>query len=230
MENQILAQLPSAQLERLLSQCESKRLRVGDVLSAVGVKHVYFPTEGLLSITLPVDGREGLEVALIGDEGMLGDSCGFDPQTQTMKAVVLSGGWAWRLGRASFSAELQSNAAFRASVELHTCAITGQLARGAGCARFHVIEARLARWLLMAADRLHSEEVDVTHASIAAILGVRRVGITHAAGSLRARQLIRYQRGHIAILDRVGLQSAACTCYTSISQPAVALCALPYAP
>lgn len=213
--NRLLAKLPPAQRKRLLAKCELEKLHIGDVLCEAGrpLTHVYFPTEGLISITSPIDGRADLEVALVGDEGMVGASLALVASDSTLQGVVQSGGWAWRLSAASFRKELQRSAALSALVNGYLATLIVQLARGSGCARFHVIQSRLARWLLMAADRIHADEFTVTQESIARILGVRRVGITSAAGALRQLQLIGYHRGHVTILDRLGLEAMACACY-----------------
>lgn len=215
--NRLLAALPRVDARRVQANSSPVVLTVGDVLSDIGqpIRHVYFPTSCLISQETSVAGRSSLEVGLIGDEGMLGISLALGIGVSPLGAVVRSTGSSLRMDNASFRRELERSKALRRVLNRYVHVLMGQFAQAAACTRFHVLEARLARLLLMTNDRAHSDTFHVTHEVLAHMLGVRRVGVTKAATSLQERDLIRYRRGNIEILDRPGLEAASCACYAT---------------
>jgi CRP-like cAMP-binding protein len=152
-------------------------------------------------------------VALAGNEGMYGVPVALGVDVAPVHALVQGGGHAWRIDSGDFRRELARSAPLRASVDRYVYVVMSQLAQTAGCNRFHVVEQRLARWLLMTSDRAHSDTFHITHEFLAFMLGVRRVGITTAASALQSRKLIAYVRGEMEIRDRKGLERASCGCY-----------------
>ena len=214
--NRLLDQLPRPERLRLLGHCEEIELAQGEILAEPRewIGHVYFPTTSSIARVIEAGGGASLGVALIGNEGMLGASLMLGIDSSQARAVVQSGGRALKMSATRFRAALTEGALRRAG-HWYLFVLFDQLARTSGCTRFHLLEERLARWLLMTSDRAHSSAFHMTHEHLAHTLGVRRVGITGAATSLQARKLIRYSRGEIVILDRKGLAAAACSCYAA---------------
>ena len=213
--NRLLAALPGADLEHVLASCESIDLIFADVLCVPGdpIRHVYFPTDSFISLVAPIDGYAGLEVGMIGNEGMFGIGLLLGVDVSPLHALVQGAGPALRMNAKRFHRELDDSPSLRSGLNRYLYVLISQLAQTAACTRFHVVEARLARWLLMTSDRARSDEFYLTQEFLSHMLGVRRVGVTKAAGSLQGRKLIGYSRGKITILDRSGLQTAACGCY-----------------
>jgi CRP-like cAMP-binding protein len=215
--NHLLADLPRAERERFIGACEPVELTSASVLAEPRkpVLHAWFPTGSIIVRTVPMDSRNSLEVGLIGNEGMLGVSLVLGVEVASFHAVVQGPGPALRMGVASLRRELEHCPALTRRLQSYLHVILGQIAQTAACTRFHVIEARLARWLLMTRDRAHSSDFRITHEFLAHVLGVRRVGVTRAATSLQDKALIGYSRGNISILDHHGLEAASCQCYAT---------------
>ena len=213
--NRLLTGLPAKEREQLLSHCESIQLSFAEVLYRTGdlIPNVYFPTGSFISLLTPLDGGAGLEVGLIGNEGMLGITLTLGIDIAPFQAVVQGAGSALRITTVAFLYELERNPLLRRLLKRYLYISMSQLAQSAACCRIHVVEERLARWLLMTQDRAHSDTFHITHLFLAYMLGVRRVGITKAASSLQRQKLISYRRGKITILNRIGLEDAACACY-----------------
>jgi CRP-like cAMP-binding protein len=212
--------LPANDLRRVLAACDTVELAFAEVLyrSNERIEHAYFPTTSFVSLIMPVDLSGSLEVGLVGNEGMLGIPLVLGLDVSTVHAVVQGAGRSLRLGVTAFRRELDRNPALQRGIDRYIYVRLRELAQTAACTRFHVVEARLARWLLMTQDRAHAKSFHVTQEFLAFMLGVRRVGVTHAAHSLQKRRLIDYRRGNITVLDRRGLKAASCGCYRADRQ------------
>ncbi len=214
-KNRLLDALPKAELQHFFERCESVDLAVGDVLVQAGepIRHVYFPTQGFMTLRMPFEAARSLEIGLIGDEGMWGAPVVLGVEESPFCVVVQGSGNAIRISTAAFCHELVSTPSLHHQLKRYSHFLMRQLAQSVGCARYHVIEARLARWLLMTCDCAHSHQIHATHELLSRMLGVRRVGVTRAAAALQQQQLIAYRRGDIVITDRSGLEGVACNCY-----------------
>jgi len=216
-ENHLIQLLPRADRAHLLAACEPAQLTLSEVLCEPGkpTRHVYFPTDGFISLVTLVEGHPGLEVGMVGREGMVGAQLALGMVTSPLHALVQGSGGALRIGAKAFRTELTRSVALQRQMNRYLYVLMAQLATSAACLRFHQIGPRLARWLLMTQDRAHADTFHVTHEFLAYMLGVRRVGITAAAGALQRVDLIEYTRGEMTVLDRSGLERAACSCYAT---------------
>ena len=215
--NHLIELLPRRDGARLLALCEPVQLVLSEVLYKAGepTRHVYFPTEAFVSLVSLIEGGAGVEVGMVGSEGMLGTHLALGVPTTPLHALVQGPGAAWRVESGAFGIELARSAALQRVLNRYLYVLMAQLAASATCLRFHLIGPRLARWLLMSQDRAHSDSFHVTHEFLAYMLGVRRVGITAAAGALQSSGAIEYHRGAFHVLDRGGLEAAACSCYAA---------------
>jgi CRP-like cAMP-binding protein len=213
--NSLLAALPGREYRRLLPGFEPVTLTFGDVLYEPGeaIRHVFFPGTSLVSLLTLVDGHLALEVGLIGRDGVVGIPLVLGHDVSAVRALVQGTGTAMRMAAARFLKEFRRSPPLQRELYRYTHTLMAQISQTAACNRFHVVEERLARWLLMTHDRVKSDRFRLTHEFLGHMLGVRRVGVTKAAHALQERKLISYSRGDIAVLDRVGLEAAACACY-----------------
>jgi hypothetical protein len=199
----------------MLAGCESVELAYADVLHNPGgrIEHVYFPTTAFISLIMPVGVASSLEVGLVGDEGMFGIPLVLGVDVSPRRAIVQGAGSALRMDAVSFRRELRRSKGLLGAVNRYAFVHLHQLAQTAGCTHFHLVEERLARWLLMTQDRAHSDTFHITHEFLSAMLGVRRAGVTTAALALQSKGLITYHRGHITVVSRRGLKAISCDCY-----------------
>jgi CRP-like cAMP-binding protein len=218
--NRLLAGLPDADRKRLVASCEPVELNFEEVLYEIGdrIGYVYFPTASFLSLVSAVDKNSNLEVGLAGVEGMIGSTLLLGVETASLKVLVQGAGPALRIDAAQFARELKRSPALKKRLNLYLYVLLTQVAQMAPCARYHLVEPRLARWLLMTRDRAQSNEFRLTQEFLAYMLGVRRAGITRAASNLQKRRLIRYTRGKMRILDARGLEAVSCDCYAAATQ------------
>jgi len=215
--NQLVARLPIADRVRLDAIGQLVELPLSQVLGEAGAstKHVHFPIDGFVSLLAQVDSEHVIEVGMVGREGMLGIQLALGVATEPLKSLVQGQGQALRIDAAAFRQELAASPALCSTLDRYVYVLLSQHARSAACLRFHKLEERLARWLLMSQDRAHSHVFQLTQEFLAYMLGVRRVGVTVAAGELQRRGLIAYVRGEMTIVDRPALELAACSCYAS---------------
>lgn len=215
--NRLLEGLPRKDRDRVLARCEEVDLAFGTILCEPGspYRHIYFPVTGFISTVATLGGHQPLEIRLIGDEGMLGATMALGVATIPLRAIVQGTGNAWRMAAPLFLRSLRDSPALSRMLRRYLYVLVAQLSQSTGCSRFHEVEARLARWLLMTHDRAHADHFHLTHDFLADMLGVRRSGITIAAGALQRSALISYTRGEIRILDRKGLEGRSCECYAA---------------
>ena len=213
--NRLLASLPADDLAHLSLLIDTVTVEVGDVLHEPGqaIRYIYFPSDSLISLLAVAEGRMTLEVGSVGREGMLGSSVALGHDVAQVRAVVQRAGRAGRIDSADFCAEFSRTESLQRLLYRYTDTLLAQAIQIAVCSRFHVLEARLARSLLITRDRLQSEKFHLTHEFLAHVLGVRRVGVTKAASALQQQKLISYSRGNIEILDSAGLEAVSCRCY-----------------
>jgi CRP-like cAMP-binding protein len=214
-DNRLLAALPNSDRRRLLASCEPVELALAEELYVPWepLRWIYFPSCGFISLIMPTGDSGAFEVGLVGNEGMLGIALVLGAEVSPQRAVVQGAGLALRMDAAPLRRELRRNKALRGEIDRYLHIRMGQLAQATICAHFHLLEARVARRLLMTQDRARANTFRVTQEVLASKLGVRRVGVTEAASSLQQRRLIHYSRGDITVLDRRGLMAASCKCY-----------------
>jgi CRP-like cAMP-binding protein len=213
--NRLLESLPIRMRRSFIADCEQIELIFTEVLCEAGeaIRYVYFPTDSFISLVTTLNDGSRLEVGIVGDEGMLSMSLVLGVNTSSQHALVQGAGSALRMPAAQFNRHIRDSQLLRDCLNHYVCVLLRQLALTAACTHYHVVEERLARWLLLTRDRAHSDRFYLTHELLAYMLGVRRVGITRAAVSLHALGLISYHRGEIIILDAPGLERTSCHCY-----------------
>jgi CRP-like cAMP-binding protein len=215
VRNRLIAELPVTQYKQFLAHCEPVTLVFGDILCEPdqALEYVYFPLTGHISLVALTEDHKPLEMGMVGNEGMLGGTLALGIADAHLRGVVQGSGSALRMSAQQLQCELQVIPELRTVMSRFVYVIMGQLAQTATCNCFHDVEARLARWLLMTDDRVHSDHFYLTHQFLANMLGVQRSAVTIAAGKLQSRKLIHYARGKISILSRSKLEAAACECY-----------------
>jgi len=216
--NHLLAALPDAELRRLLPQLDWVALPVGNVLYESGsrLSHVYFPTTALVSLLYELEDGTSAETAIVGNEGIVGIAVFMGGESRLGRAVVLGAGHGFRLGAQALKDEFERSGPLMELLLRYTQALITQIAQTAVCNRRHSLDQQLCRWLLLSLDRLPGDDIVMTQQVIANMLGVRREGVTEAALELQKLGLIHYARGHIAVLDRAGLEERACECYAVV--------------
>ena len=216
-QNRLLAALPGADRQRWLPKLELVSLRLGQVLYESGdtMSHVYFPTTAIVSLLYVMENGASAEIAVVGNDGLVGISLFMGGESTPNRAVVQSAGLGYRLASQSIKEEFQNPAVLHVLL-LYTQALITQMSQTAVCNRHHTLDQQLCRWLLLSLDRLHGNQLVMTQELIANMLGVRRQGVTEAAHRLQDAGLIRYARGCISVLDRSGLEQRTCECYAVV--------------
>ena len=214
-QNNLLRALPDAEFERLLPELEPVDMLLGQVLYESGgqLRHVYFPTTAIVSLLYVMKDGASAEIAVVGNEGMVGVALFMGGETTTSRSVVQSAGHAYRLKGQFLKDEFTRATSLQYLLLRYPQALLTQMAQTAVCNRHHSIDQQLCRWLLLSLDRLSSNRLSMTQELIANMLGVRREGVTEAAGKLQADGLIQYNRGNIVVLDRPRLEARSCECY-----------------
>ncbi|MHB1238259.1 MAG: Crp/Fnr family transcriptional regulator [Gallionella sp.] len=217
-QNHLLAALPAEIFERLSPHLELIQMPLGKVLYESGgqLQHAYFPTTAIVSLHYIMENGASAEVAGVGNEGVLGVSLFMGGNTTPSRATVQTGGWGYRLKARAMLEEFDRAGPLMRLMLRYTQALMTQMSQTAVCNRHHSVEQQLCRWLLLTLDRLTSSELTMTQELIAGMLGVRREGITEAAGHLQQAGVISYRRGHISVLDRSGLEARTCECYNVV--------------
>ena len=220
LQSRLLAALPAADYERLLPKLEPISLKLGSALYESGSSqgYVYFPTDSIVSLLYVMEDGSSAEIAVVGNEGVVGLALFMGGETTPSRAVVQSAGNAYRLGAGVLKAEFGRGGELQHLLLRYTQALITQMAQTAVCNRHHSVEQQLCRWLLLSLDRLPANELTMTQELIANMLGVRREGVTEAAGKLQDAGLIRYSRGKITVLDRPKLEARVCECYAVVKR------------
>jgi CRP-like cAMP-binding protein len=226
--NRILHALPAAERERLYSHLQLVPMALGEVIyeSGARLRHIYFPTDSIISLLYVLKDGESAEIAVVGNEGAVGVSLFMGGETTPSRAVVQSAGHAYRLSGARLKQEFERHGQMLTVLLRYTQSLITQMAQTAVCNRHHALEQQLCRWLLLSLDRLESNELTMTQELIANMLGVRREGVTEAAGRLQKQGVIRYARGKITVLDRPKLEKLSCECYAVVKKESDRLLAM----
>lgn len=219
-QNSLLAALPGDVQQRLSSHLELVHLPLGQVLYESGelVRHVYFPTDAIVSLLNVMENGASAEIAVVGNEGLVGISLFMGGESTPSRAVVQSDGYAYRLQGQRLTEEFDLHGDMLVLMLRYTQALITQMSQTAVCNRHHSIDQQLCRWLLLSLDRLPSDQLNMTQELIANMLGVRREGVTEAAGKLQRQGVIEYSRGHITVLDRIRLEQLSCECYAVVKK------------
>ena len=219
-QNHLLAALPTAEFERLAPNLELVPMPLGEVLYESGGKlqHVYFPTTSIVSLHYVIENGSTAEIAGVGNEGIVGISLFMGGNSTPSRAIVQTAGYGYRLNAQLMMEEFNRAGLMMRLLLRYTQALMTQMSQTAVCNRYHSVEQQLCRWLLLTLDRLSSDELVMTQELVASMLGVRREGITEAAGKLQHAGFIRYRRGHITVLDRSGLVAHVCECYAVVKK------------
>tara|TARA_R110002167_G_scaffold55838_2_gene158589 strand:+ start:7324 stop:8064 length:741 start_codon:yes stop_codon:yes gene_type:complete len=217
-QNNLLAALPAQELDTLAANLERVPLSLGDILYEPGtqLEHAYFPTTAIVSLHYVMASGASAETAGVGHEGVVGIALFLGGDTTPSSAVVQTAGHAYRLGKSLLLQEFNRAGILQGLLLRYTQALITQMAQTAACNRHHSVEQQLCRWLLLTLDRVPSNELVITQELVAGMLGVRREGITEAAGKLKHAGIISYRRGHITVLDRSGLEARTCECYAVV--------------
>lgn len=220
MQNHLLAALPEETFDRISTHLELTPMPLGLVLYESGdlLQHVYFPTTSILSLHYVMENGATAEIAGVGNEGVLGISIFMGGNTTPGRAIVQTGGYGYRIKTRTMMEEFNRAGPMMSWILRYTQALITQISQTAVCNRYHSVEQQLCRWLLLTLDRLPSNELAMTQELVASMLGVRREGITEAAGNLQRAGLISYRRGHITVTNRTGLEKSTCECYNVVKK------------
>jgi len=220
LPNHLLTALPVNELERLSAHMDTVQLPLGEVIYESGgeLRHVYFPTTAIVSLLYLMEDGASAEIAVVGNDGIVGVALFMGGESMPNRAVVQSAGHAYRLPGPLLKEEFRRGGSLQRLLLRYTQALLTQMAQTAVCNRHHSVDQQLCRWLLLSLDRLPTSELSMTQELIANMLGVRREGVTEAAGKLQKAGLIQYSRGHITVLDRPALERQACECYQVVKK------------
>jgi CRP-like cAMP-binding protein len=230
LQNHLLAALPPEVQQRMLNHLELIELPLGNVLYESGdvLRHVYFPTDSIVSLLYVMENGASAEIAVVGNEGLIGVAVFMGGESTPSRAVVQSAGHAFRLPGQRLIEEFDRHGEMLLLMLRYTQSLITQMAQTAVCNRHHSVDQQLCRWLLLSLDRLSGSRLNMTQELIANMLGVRREGVTEAAGKLQKLGLIEYSRGRIAVFDRAGIEALSCECYAVVKRESERL--LPYLP
>jgi len=221
-QNQLLSSLPQAEYERLAPHMKLMKLKLGEVLYESGDKqrYVYFPVDSIISLLYVLKNGASAEIAIVGNDGAIGIALFMGGETTTNRAIVQSAGYVYRLPGSRIKEEFDRHGEVLHVLLHYTQALITQMAQTAVCNRHHSVDQQLCRWLLLSLDRLSSNQITMTQELIANMLGVRREGVTDAAGKLQRLGVITYKRGRITVLDRPRLEQLTCECYAVVKREA----------